>query len=218
MGVIMEKRIRIYNIIAAIAIFLGLPILFWAIGDFPKRSNLKETLSVVTILAFCMMIAQFYLARSNKNALKAHKMSKVVKYHKFIGYTFVSILFVHPFLIVVPRYYEAGVDPIDAFTTIITTFDSTGVILGMIAWCLMVIIGISSFIRNHIGMTYKTWRIFHGILSITFLTIASWHVIDLGRHINSSMRIYIIALAGLGVILLLKTYLFKSSKPSGETK
>lgn len=218
MGVIMEKRIRRYNIIVAIAIFLGLPILFWAIGDFPRRSDLKEIISVVTILAFCMMIAQFYLARSNKNILKSHRMSKVVKYHKYIGYTFISILFVHPFLIVVPRYFESGVDPIDAFTCIITSFNSTGVVVGIIAWCLMLVIGITSLLRNHIGMTYKTWRIFHGILSISFLIIAAWHVIDLGRHINSSMKIYIIALAGLGVLLLLKTYLFKSSKPSGETK
>ncbi|MRT93524.1 ferric reductase-like transmembrane domain-containing protein [Ancylomarina sp. 16SWW S1-10-2] len=214
----MENRIRLYNGIAAAAIFLGLPILFFVLGDFPERSILKNGLSLLTIIAFCMMLAQFYLARSNKNILKAHKMGKIVKYHKFIGYTFIAILFFHPFLIMLPRYFEAGVDPIDAFTTIITTFDSTGVILGIIAWCLMLVIGISSLIRNNMGMTYKTWRVFHGILSIAFLVIASWHVIDLGRHINSSMTIYIIILAGIGILLLLKTYFIKSSKPSGETK
>lgn len=214
----MEKQIRLYNGIAAAAIFLGLPILFFCMGDFPERSALKNGLSLLTIIAFCTMLAQFYLARSNKKILKAHKMSKIIKYHKYIAYTFVSILLVHPFLIVLPRYFESGVDPIDAFVTIITSFNSTGVILGIIAWCLMLIIGLNSLFRDKIGMTYKTWRLFHGILSIAFITTAAWHVIDLGRHANSSLTIYIIALAAIGVLLLLKTYFFKSTKPSEGNK
>ncbi len=170
----MEKRIRLYNGIAATAIFLGLPVLFFSMGDFPERSALKNGLSLLTIIAFCTMLAQFYLARSNKKILKAHKMSKIVKYHKYIAYTFVSILLVHPFLIVLPRYFEAGVDPIDALITIITSFNSTGVIMGIIAWCLILIIGLSSFFKDKLGMTYKTWRVFHGILSIAFITIVNF--------------------------------------------
>ncbi len=62
-------------------------------------------------------------------------MSKVIKYHKIIGYTFVIILFFHPLYLVVPRFFESGVSPVDAFITIITTLNQ-GVVLGIIAWCL----------------------------------------------------------------------------------
>jgi len=65
----MESKIRIYNRIAAILIFIGLPVLFWALGDVPKRTTLKETLSLITLIAFSMMLAQFYLARSNRAIL-----------------------------------------------------------------------------------------------------------------------------------------------------
>lgn len=211
MGVIMEKQIRRYNTIAAILVFIGLPVLLVATGETQSRSLLKDAISYLTILSFCMMLAQFFLARSNKKTLKGHKMSKVINVHKIIGYVFVSILIFHPFLIVVPRYFEAGVDPLDAFSTLLTSFNSTGVVLGMIAWCLMFILGLTSLFRNNLGMTYKTWRVFHGILSISFIVLASWHVIDLGRHSNNTISIYIISVTGIAVLLLLKTYLVKPS-------
>ena len=211
----MEKQLRKYNIILAIAVFIGLPILFWALGDFPRRSSFKEFLSVITLLSFSLMIGQFFLARSNKKILKAHKMSQVLKYHKYIGYIFISILLVHPFLIVIPRYFESGVEPMDAFITIITSFNSTGIVLGIIAWFCMLILGLTSYFRNHLGLKYKTWRITHGILSIVFISIALAHVIDLGRHSNSVFSIFFIILAGIGILLLLRTYFFK---PSGGTK
>ena len=215
MGLIMEKQIKTYNIILAIAVFIGLPILFWALGDFPQRSSLKEALSLITLLSFSLMIGQFFLARSNKKILKAHKMSLVVKYHKYIGYIFISILLVHPFLIVIPRYFEAGVEPIDAFITIITSFNSTGIIFGIIAWVSMLLLGLTSFFRNQLGLKYKTWRIIHGILSIFFVGIALVHVIDLGRHSDTVLSTFFISLSAIGILLLLKTYFFKTS---GGTK
>lgn len=209
MGVIMENRIRKYNTIVAILVFIGLPILLVATGESQNRSLLKEAISYLTILSFYMMLAQFFLARSNKKILNGHKMSKIIKLHKIIGYVFVGILIFHPFLIVLPRYFEAGIDPIDAFTTLLTSFNNTGVVLGIIAWCLMFILGLTSLFRNNLGITYKTWRIFHGILSITFIVLASWHVIDLGRHSNNTMTIYILIVTTIAVLLLLRTYLIK---------
>lgn len=206
----MESKIKTYNRIAALLVFIGLPILFWALGNAPQRSALKETISIITLISFSMMLAQFYLARSNRDILKGHKISKVVKWHKVIGYVFVGILLVHPFLIVLPRYFESGVDPIDAFTTLITTFDSLGVVLGMIAWVLMLLIGLTSMFRNQLPFSYKTWRVFHGILSVAFITLATWHALNLGRHTDNAMSIFMLVMAGGGILLLLKTYFTKT--------
>lgn len=206
----MENKIKIYNRVAAILVFIGLPILFWALGDVPRRSSLKETISIITLVAFSMMLAQFYLARSNRNILKEHKMSKVVKWHKVIGYVFVSILLVHPFLIVVPRYFESGIEPKEAFITLLTTFDNLGVVLGMIAWGLMLLIGLTSMFRAQLPMSYKTWRMTHGILSIAFITLATWHAINIGRHTDNAMSVFMILMATGGILLLLKTYFTKN--------
>ena len=197
------------NIILMVTVLIGLPLLFWAVGDFPRRTILKEILSVLTLIAFSMIIGQFYLARNNRKMLKVKSMAKLVKFHKIFGYVFVGVLLLHPFLIVFPRYFESGVEPMEALTTLLTTFNSTGVILGIIAWLLILIIGLTSFFRNKLPMKYTSWRLLHGILSIIFIIVASWHAIDLGRHTNVPMSVFIIILSGSGVILLLKTYFSK---------
>lgn len=198
----MKKCIAFY----LVSVFILLPLFFWAVGDFSQRTLLKEIISVTTLLAFFLMLGQFYLAKSNRGMLKDYKMADVLKIHKIIGYIFIGVLIIHPFLIISPRYFEAGIEPMEALITILTTFNSTGIILGMIAWSLILILGISAIFRNKLGMKYKSWRLLHGILSICFIFIASWHAISLGRHINFPMTILIIILAAGGIALLLKTY------------
>ncbi|NDY74397.1 FAD/NAD(P)-binding:oxidoreductase [Desulfobacter hydrogenophilus] len=195
----------------SILVFMGIPVLIWATGNFPERTVLKESLSIITILAFCQMIGQFFWARTSRSFMTDLTMGRVVKYHKVIGYTFITILFLHPFYLVIPRFFESGISPVDAFVTIITTMNQ-GVVLGIIAWCLMLVLGMTSFLRDKLPMTYKTWRIFHGILAMLFISIAAWHTMDLGRHATPAMSILISILTAGGILLLLKTYTFKKSK------
>ena len=195
--------------------FTGMPLLIWAMGNFPRRSLLKETLSVLIILAFFLMIGQFFWARTNRYAVKDLKMSNILKYHKIIGYTFVIALLFHPVLLMIPRFFESGVTPVDAFITTITTLNQS-VVLGMIAWCLMLILGISALARNKLPMKYKTWRIFHGIVATLFISVAAWHAIDLGRHSSLAMSILIIFLAVVGVFRVVKTYSLEMIKKTGE--
>ncbi|ACN13239.1 putative FAD/NAD(P)-binding:oxidoreductase [Desulforapulum autotrophicum HRM2] len=196
--------------------FAGLPLLIWAMGNAPERTLLKEALSLITILSFFQMIGQFFWARTNKSAVADLKMSKVIKYHKIMGYTFVIILLFHPVFLFVPRFLEAGIDPADAFITTITTFTSQGVVLGIIAWSLLIILGITSFVRKKLPMEYKTWRVFHGILAILFVSVAAWHAIDLGRHSSFPMSLLIISTGVCGILLLMKAYTFKSIKKTEE--
>lgn len=207
----MERSVKTYNHFTAIIVFIALPVLIYSISDFPRRSVLKEAISLLVILAFYMMLLQFYLSRINCPMLKSHKMSGVIKWHKALGYIFVSILIFHPFLIVVPRYFEAGITPKEAFIELLSNYDQQGILLGMIAWLLMIVIGLTSLIREKLPFSYRTWRVIHGILSIVFILMASLHVFNLGRHINEYMVWLISILTILGVTMLLRTYIYKSN-------
>lgn len=209
----MENRLRTYNIVGAVVIFFALPLLIYTLGESPSRSLLKETLSVVTIVSFFVMLLQFYLSRANSTTLRGvHKMGKVVKLHKELGYIFAAIIFIHPLFIVLPRLFEAGVDPVDALVRTLTTFQTKGVILGLIGYILLLIVVISSFFRDKLPMKYRSWRIFHGVLSTIFIAVASFHVAILGRHSDIYMVGLIAVLAVIGVSLLLNIYLFKTNK------
>ena len=105
---------------------------------------------MLTILAFFTMLLQFYITRVNTKYLKSHKMSKVSKWHKALGYIFIPVLILHRLLIVFPRGLEGGISPIEALIEIIANFDNTNLLLGLLAWLCMIGIGITAFLRFRI--------------------------------------------------------------------
>lgn len=206
----MKLTARSYVIITAVAVFFGLPLLLYALGDAPRRSVLKESISILTLLAFSMMLGQYFLARSNATMMSLFKPYQIQKVHKYIAYTAVGVILVHPFLIVLPRYFEGGVKPWDAFVTMITTFDSLGILLGLAAWLLLLVLGVTAFFRKSLKKRFKNryrgWRYFHGGLAVAFTVLAIWHAIELGRHTDVAMSAFFITLALLGFALLAKLY------------
>ena len=206
--IMLNTKINKYLIPAIL--FIGMPLLFWTSGDFARRSVLKESLSILIILAFFLMLGQFFLTRGSRSTMENFRFGKIIKIHKYIGYIVVLIVLAHPFLIVLPRYFEAGVDPVDAFLTIISTFNSPGIVLGMVAWCLLLLLGLTALLRNRLGMEYRVWRWLHGVLSAAFIILGTWHAIDLGRHTDNAMSIYMIIVAAAGLLVLFRTYMPKT--------
>lgn len=202
----MFKNIKLYNVIAMILLFVLVPAIFYAAGEFPRRSMLKELISITTVIAFSLMMVQFFLARTNRTFIELYKMSRLLSVHKFIGYSAVAFFFVHPILIVAPRAMEGGIAPLDALITILSHFENTGVLLGIVSWILMLVLGITAFFRFHLGINYKAWRWFHGILGTIFMIGAAWHAISLGRHINAMATVFVMTIVANGLLLLMLKY------------
>lgn len=211
MGIIMNKESYITNLSSLIISFIGVPFLIFVLGDFPRRNALSETISLITILGFSLLISQFFYSRINKRLVKKIRMVHVLRIHKFIGYAFISILLLHPFFIIVPKFFDNAVTPVEAFFKLITTFDSLGIMLGLIAYAVMLILLVTAFFRFKLHLKYKAWRNFHGYLTLLFVITATWHVITLGRHSNISFSIYYVLTVASGIFYLLRLYLFKTS-------
>lgn len=204
----MSVNIKHLYILISFIIFILIPIIFFILGDTPSRTVLKNCISILTVLSFFIMIGQFFLSKINESLKNIFKLSVIIKIHKIAGYIFLPILILHPFLVVVPRYFEVGVSPLSSFIKMITGFDSLGVILGIIAWLLMLCLGVTSIFKDSLNISYKTWRVFHGFLSFLFIIFASWHSIDIGRHMDLPMsvliNILIISTTGLFIKNLFK--------------
>lgn len=208
----MEQKIKNYNIITGFVIFACLPLLLYSLQTYPARTLLKESLSIVTIIAFSLMFSQFFISRINTDIKYANKMNKILNFHKYLGYVLIGVLFFHPFFIVLPRYFEAGVDPLNAFWLLITSFDNLGVVAGILSWCFMLIIGITSFLRFKMGLEYKHWKTIHSSLSLIFIFLATLHVIILGRHSEYPISIFFILLVGISIVKLLQSKGTKSER------
>lgn len=208
-------------IIAGLVVFVVMPLLLYVLGEFPRRSILKEVFSIITVLAFSLFIAQFFLTRSNLTIMALFKGPKVQNVHKKIAYFALAVIFFHPLLIIIPRFFESGVKPLEAFWINITTFSSLGIIVGEIAWVLMLVIGVISIWRMRLikkyKIKYKNWRSLHSALTFIFICLATWHSVDLGRHVELPMAILFIFLALIGIAMLAQIYFSSSVKTPTKT-
>ncbi|MFA7289965.1 MAG: ferric reductase-like transmembrane domain-containing protein [Melioribacteraceae bacterium] len=202
----MLEKIKQYNLIWIIVFLVGVPLFIWATGEVHQKAFYKEAISVVTILAFFFLIGQSYLTRGYRVFIQKLKMSRLLKLHKIFGYVFVSVIVLHPLYIVLPKFFDNGITPYDAFITMLTTFESTGIILGIVSWILLVTLAITSIIRSRLFKNYRTWRVFHAILALFFVTFSTWHVLNLGRHSTTLMAIYMILVSIGGVFIMMKVY------------
>ncbi len=206
----MKLTARIYIILAAFAVFIGLPLMFYALGDAPRRSVLKEVISILTLLAFSMMLGQYFLARSNATLLSLFKPPQIQTLHKYIAYSAVGVILLHPVLIVLPRFFEAGVKPWDAFVIMLTTFDSLGILLGLAAWLVLLVLAVTAWFRRPLikmfTHRYRGWQYFHGALAVSFTVLAFWHAIELGRHTDIAMSAFFGTLTLIGFAMLARLY------------
>ncbi|MEM9029297.1 MAG: ferric reductase-like transmembrane domain-containing protein [Pseudomonadota bacterium] len=218
----MKPDLKLFYGTTAFIIFIGLPVFFYATGDFPRRSFVKEAISLLTLLAFTLMLGQFFLARSNMDVIRQFKMRNIQTLHKYIAYGAAAIILLHPVLIVLPRAFEGGIAPWDAFLMMLMTVDSLGVVLGLIAWVLLLILTLTAVFRMHLIKTYhipyRNWRYFHGFISVAFVTAGLVHAIELGRHTTILIAGLMISLAVVGTALLFRLYAMGQSAPARSPK
>lgn len=192
--------------------FMGVPLFLYFSSDFPKRFTLMECISILTILAFSLLLSQFFTSRLNYKLMKQIRMVNVLAIHKFIGYFFISVMMLHPFFIIIPKFFDDAVTPSDAFVRLITTYSTTGIIFGLIAYAIMLLLMLTAFFRFKMHLHYRTWRRLHGYITLLFVIAASWHVIDMGRHSNSSFILFYLLVVAVGIYYVLRKYLFKTVK------
>lgn len=214
----MKSDTNTCRLIAAALMLLLPPVVLLALGDTPRRSLLKETLSMLTLAAFLLLLGQFLLGRGARFVNAGVRLGTLLRLHKIIGYSVAGLLLVHPLLIVLPRAFEGGISPAEALIQILTTVDSPGVVLGIVSWVLMLVIGATSLLRARLGMDYRTWRLVHSLLSILLMITASWHAIALGRHTDAALSLLVVALASTAVLVVIRQTVSDTHKPVSQTQ
>jgi hypothetical protein len=73
----MTPDLKTFIHIAAAVIFVGLPVMLYALGDFPRRPAQKGGISLLALLACSLMLAQFFPARSIIGVIGLFDLRKV---------------------------------------------------------------------------------------------------------------------------------------------
>ncbi len=191
-------------------LFFAAAPLFLAIAqDVPTRSDFQQWGLLVSLAAFGLMLGLFWLSRLMPKDAVNMKFSSTLRWHKYIGYAAGLVFLVHPLLMIARRFWAVESDPI---YNLMLMLKSPLMLTGIMAWVLMIILVVLAFIRKIFSA--KLFRYLHGMLSMAFTVLATWHVISVGRHSNLAMSVFWMVLAGGAVATLLLSYLKLFIKPT----
>jgi predicted ferric reductase len=153
------------------------PLLMLALG--PKLSNRPALLDLSVALAFtglAIMALQFILAGRIKIFNRPFGTDLVYHFHRQIGIASFFMVFSHPILLFIldSRYIRL----LNIFTSPIRAKAAVT--------SLLLLIGVvwTAEYRQKIKMSYKHWKIWHGIFSTAMIALAVVHILLAGNYIN----------------------------------
>jgi predicted ferric reductase len=143
------------------------------------RGWYTEFVTILSMGGFSMMLGQFLLSGRMGSLSSKTGVDNGMLLHRKVGEYLALLFFLHPFLIVLPRFWISSNFAID---DMISVFTENLTLNGFYAWALMIVWVLMSMFKEKIGMPYEAWRITHGIGAIVIVILATDHVITIGRH------------------------------------
>jgi predicted ferric reductase len=143
------------------------------------RGWYTEFVTILSMGGFSMMLGQFLLSGRMGSLSSKTGVDNGMLLHRKVGEYLALLFFLHPFLIVLPRFWISSNFAID---DMISVFTENLTLNGFYAWALMIVWVLMSMFKDKLNMPYEAWRITHGIGAIAIVILATDHVITIGRH------------------------------------
>lgn len=191
-------------IIALILFFALAPVYLAVIQKVPTRFVFQHVVLLLSLGAFGLVLGQFWLSRLLPREAAGLPTKGVIRFHNIIGYIIGVFLLLHPILMIARRFWVEESNPVDNLLLLVR---SPALLPAIIAWGFLVLIVLLALPPIRRSIRGRTWRILHGLLSLAFVGLATWHVVAVGRHSNPAMSAFWIALAAGSMVVLLLSYL-----------
>ncbi|WP_370693688.1 ferric reductase-like transmembrane domain-containing protein [Oceanobacter sp. 3_MG-2023] len=135
------------------------------------------------ILINLVGIAAFYLQFPLTGRLKTFPLFKNINWsvakHKSMGYWIGGIFFLHPFLIMAPKWMLSTAD---GWLAIKTVLFAPEMLTGIIAWILLFVWVVFSALKKQLPLGYEVWRFWHTLGFIVITILATLHITAVGSH------------------------------------
>lgn len=168
--------------------------------EVPALSVYQYTALFVSLGTFGLMSGLFFLTRLLPHRAAQMKLSARLRWHKVLGCVAGLILLVHPVLMIARRFWVEESNPVDNLMLLLR---SPLLRTGLAAWVLLALILLLTLFRRRFPA--RLWRIQHGVMSVAFLILATWHVMQVGRHSDVILSAFWILLSAGTIGAYLKT-------------
>lgn len=181
------------------------PYLWSATQGLEHRGIYETILTVLNIAVFAALLAQYPLAGRINSVTKIAGLDNGMQLHRKAGEIIAIYFFLHPFLILLPRFLFS---PQLALDNTWETFIAGESVTGVYAWAIMSIWVLMSVYRDKLGMSYEAWRISHGLGLVAVAVLGTHHAISVGRHGRYEIWFDVmwVALCTIAVAIVAYTY------------
>jgi len=199
---------RLFRIKVRYWLLLVIPALAGLALNMDFKDSYSEIISIASMLGMAAFFVQFALGgRIRRGSLFGNidwSMTRHKKAGKFLGYLF----FLHPFLILAPRFLMSWDDGI---TSLISVLTAPNMLTGLIAWGLMLVAVLLAVFKDSLPIRYENWRLLHLAAFAGVLILATLHVTSVGRHgqFQPAFNQFWWALAAAALALMVYNHLVK---------
>lgn len=175
----MNKNNRLLGIfwVFLFALLTLAPILILILG--PKFSNRSPLIDLSVGLGFtglAIMALQFVISGRIKILNRPFGTDLVYHFHRQIGIAAFFMVFAHPILLfILDGRYLRLLNPITA------PWRARAAVTSIL---LLIVVILTAEYRQKINMSYKLWKIWHGILSTVMVALALVHIFLVGNYVN----------------------------------
>jgi len=162
-----------------LALLVLLPYVFLAILPMDNKGIYVEILSFLNLVMMLSMMLQFPLAARLKHAKLFSRIDWNMQQHKRMGKWIGVFFFLHPLLILLPKWLLSSAD---LRLSIIESITAPRLLTGIIAWVLLAVWVLSSIYKNKLPIAYDKWKLWHTAGFMVVLILATWHITQVGSH------------------------------------
>lgn len=168
-----KRFLAVYVVLALI------PYIWSATQGLEYRGWYELILTILNISMFAALLAQYPLSGRMNSVTRFTGVDNGMLLHRKAGEFTALYFFLHPFLIMLPRFWIAPQRaPGDVWDSFITGEASTGVY----AWLIMGVWVLMAMYRDKLKISYEAWRFSHGLGLVAVAILGTHHAVTVGRH------------------------------------
>ena len=179
-----------------------LPLVLAWFGARPGRGWLTELGVGLGLVGLGLMVLQTWTSGREPPVARNLGADNLLHFHRHLGLFAVVMALAHPLVLFISdpdylRYLDPRVDWMRAGAL----------------WALMgalVLIAVSSYFRQFLGLSYELWRLVHGLLALFILTAALGHTLMVDHHLAPMWKqAVLVILVGVAIYLLIHSRLVR---------
>ena len=179
-----------------------MPLVLAWVGDRPGRGWLIEMGTGLGLVGLGLMVVQAWTSGRQVWIAPSFGADNLMHFHRHLGLFAVLMALAHPLTLVISDPdYLGFLDPRVDWMRAAALWALSAALL---------LVAVSSYFRESLGLSYEMWRLLHGALALAILALALGHALAVGHHLGEPWKqALLVILVGSAIYLVVHSRLVR---------